>query len=247
MCCKCNWERTYADKQTHENECLFTLVQCSYVCSKDSKTQYMSTWSESIWMIILWKNAPTKITCVSSRERRGHTFRSLKSMKEFVIPCTNEHCPREVKYWELQDHIDSECEYTVFPCKYEVIGCDMKLFRKDMESHENDDKLHLHMAIDTTLQLKRELTLRRTYFATDGIQFKLPNFRQAKVENIFLPPSFYTHAGGYCMQIEINPNGKGQSKGTHVSIYVWIQKGEYDDDLEWPFVGVVAITLLNQD
>ena len=47
--------------------------------------------------------------------------------------------------------------HVIIPCKYESIGCDVRKKRRDMPDHKQDDKLHLHMAIDTTLQLKKDL------------------------------------------------------------------------------------------
>ena len=35
--------------------------------------------------------------------------------------------------------------------------------------------------------------------------------------------------------------------GTHVSVYVYFMKGEFDDCLEWPFQGRLSISLLDQD
>ena len=41
-------------------------------------------------------------------------------------------------------------------------------------------------------------------------------------------------------------NGMGSGKGTHVSVYVYIMRGENDHKLVWPFYGVVQVHLLNQ-
>ena len=41
-------------------------------------------------------------------------------------------------------------------------------------------------------------------------------------------------------------NGQGSGKGTHTSVAVYLMKGEFDDQLEWPFRGDITIQLLNQ-
>ena len=51
-------------------------------------------------------------------------------------------------------------------------------------------------------------------------------------------------AGDYTLHI--SANGYQEGKGTHVSIYAWLMKGENDDLLPWPFTGKVTIELLNQ-
>ena len=46
---------------------------------------------------------------------------------------------------------------------------------------------------------------------------------------------FYTPEG-YKLQCYMDCNGEGQGKGTHLSVFVCILKGEYDAMLPWPFV-----------
>ena len=42
------------------------------------------------------------------------------------------------------------------------------------------------------------------------------------------------------------PNGCGDAKGTHVSIFTYLMKGFYDDHVKWPFRGVITIKIVNQ-
>ena len=64
-------------------------------------------------------------------------------------------------------------------------------------------------------------------------------------EQMFLP-EFYTHYNGYKMCLSVCPNGCGDAKGTHVSIFTYLMKGFYDDHLKWPFRGVITIKIVNQ-
>ena len=56
---------------------------------------------------------------------------------------------------------------------------------------------------------------------------------------------FYTSDKGYKMQLYVNANGEGSGKGTHLSLFVYVMPGEYDDSLEWPLDHIVTIQLLN--
>lgn len=47
------------------------------------------------------------------------------------------------------------------------------------------------------------------------------------------------------MNIRIDANGAGDGKGTHVSMYVYVQKGQYDEKLRWPLKGEMVVQLLN--
>ena len=43
----------------------------------------------------------------------------------------------------------------------------------------------------------------------------------------------------------MDANGDGSGKGSHLSIYAYIMKGQHDDRLQWPFTGTIIIELLN--
>ena len=59
-------------------------------------------------------------------------------------------------------------------------------------------------------------------------------------------PGFYTHTFGYKMCLCVDANRDGDSKGTHVSVYLCLMKGENDDALTWPIKYKCTVTLLNQ-
>ena len=48
------------------------------------------------------------------------------------------------------------------------------------------------------------------------------------------------------MYLEVNANGYGAGADTHVSVYVYLMRGEHDDQLKWPFQSVITVQLLNQ-
>ena len=51
-----------------------------------------------------------------------------------------------------------------------------------------------------------------------------------------------------CLMVYVSGDGNGA--GTHVSIYLFLMRGPYDDELQrldrWPLRGVFTIILLNQ-
>ena len=64
-----------------------------------------------------------------------------------------------------------------------------------------------------------------------------------KNDNDWYSPPFYSHVGGYKMCLKVYANGVGDAKGTHVSVYVYLMRGEFDDDLKWPFSAHITIDL----
>ena len=75
----------------------------------------------------------------------------------------------------------------------------------------------------------------------------MTDFEQHKQNNdVWVSQPFYTHSQGYKMCLRVTANGQGSGKGTHVTVAVYLMKGEFDDQLEWPFRGDITIQLLNQ-
>ena len=78
-------------------------------------------------------------------------------------------------------------------------------------------------------------------------ELTMTNFNQYKIENDqWHSPPFYTHPQGYKMCLTVYANGCGDGKGTHVSAFAQLMRGEFDDNLEWPFRGDVTVAMLNQ-
>ena len=48
------------------------------------------------------------------------------------------------------------------------------------------------------------------------------------------------------MRVQIHPNGKGDARGAYVSLYVGIVRGEFDDQLHWPFDGRITVQAYNR-
>lgn len=58
---------------------------------------------------------------------------------------------------------------------------------------------------------------------------------------------FYSDRYGYKMKVRMYPNGRTEVAGTHLSLYIVIESGEYDAMLPWPFVRKVTLLLLDQE
>ena len=142
----------------------------------------------------------------------------------------------------------------------------MKMKRKDMGAHEQDDKAHLHQALNIVVKLQDDLRSATETIASmkkesddeltsatetiKSLQEKYDNMANKRKPFIFklTKKMFRTESStdGYNMCIDVCPNGSGDSIGTHVSAYVCILKGRNDKNLMWPFIGTVQIELLNQ-
>ncbi|XP_065910387.1 TNF receptor-associated factor 3-like [Dysidea avara] len=67
-----------------------------------------------------------------------------------------------------------------------------------------------------------------------------------KLREGWYSPSFLTSKRGYKMCLYFNLDGLGTGRSTHISVGVFIMKGENDGNLSWPVKGTLHIQLLNQ-
>ncbi|XP_065902959.1 TNF receptor-associated factor 4-like isoform X1 [Dysidea avara] len=58
--------------------------------------------------------------------------------------------------------------------------------------------------------------------------------------------SFYSHTRGYKMCLVVDAEGHDNAKYTHMSVFLFLEKGQYDDELSWPMRGKFEVKLLNQ-
>ena len=77
-------------------------------------------------------------------------------------------------------------------------------------------------------------------------EFTMTDFSKRKeFNNEYYSSPFYTRYHGHKLCVEVDANGYRSGKGTHVSVFVTLMAGDYDDLLEWPFIGKLEIELLN--
>ena len=92
-------------------------------------------------------------------------------------------------------------------------------------------------------QIKTLMKLNK--LVTPPVDIVMDEFRKRKqTDDDWYSPPFYSHVGGYKMCLNVDANGHGkEGKGTHVSVFVRLMRGEFDDDLKWPFSGEITVQL----
>ncbi len=70
--------------------------------------------------------------------------------------------------------------------------------------------------------------------------------KSGKTVSLYSAP-FYTSRHGYKMCLRLYMNGDGTGKGTHLSFFVTLMRGEYDALLPWPFRQAITLTLVDQN
>lgn len=57
---------------------------------------------------------------------------------------------------------------------------------------------------------------------------------------------FYTSRSGYKLSVRAYLGGDGSGRGSHMSLYITIMRGDFDSFLPWPFRQNITLTLLDQ-
>ena len=69
----------------------------------------------------------------------------------------------------------------------------------------------------------------------------------AKNVTLYSSPFYTEQNGGYKVCLFLYLDGDGSGKGTHLSLYITVMKGEYDAQLTWPFQQKVTLILEDQE
>ena len=119
---------------------------------------------------------------------------------------------------------------------------------KTLEVERTLNVLSVH---HSELELQLQASLASTY--NGSFLWRIPEMKRrirdakiGRITSIYSPP-FYTGRNGYKMCIKAYLNGDGNGKGTHLSIFFVIMKGEYDPLLQWPFEHKVSLVLIDQE
>lgn len=131
--------------------------------------------------------------------------------------------------------------------------------RSTLDQHSQDMMSHhlslLSGVVVTQQRVIDELShqLNQTTCITNGtFIWKVTNFKskltKAKSsEDLELQSApFYTTRHGYRLGVSLFPGGNGSGEGTHLSIYIRVLPGEYDNILEWPFRLPIVFKLFDQ-
>ena len=160
---------------------------------------------------------------------------------------------------DLSDHLKERCAFCPFGCgKYarssnikehthhchkRMISCEncgyYNMFNIITEQHYPICPKSNQVAITSATASPQYL------YNLASMEFTIGDFKkkQANKDQLSLP--FYTHNRGYKFCLNVYPNGISSSSGSHLSVRVELMKGEYDDELKWPFEGDILIELLN--
>ena len=176
--------------------------------------------------------------------------------QQYPQNCPNKCSTGSLERRFLKRHLKEECPLQEIECDFSNAGCKKKMPRQAMQKHLDESKdQHLKtMAVEFKRLSKvvNDLQCAIPQISPKPVFIPPPemimdNFEKRKnAGTIWCSPPFNTHVGGYKMYLCVDANGWGSGKGTHVSLSVYMMKGEFDSHLQWPFKGGVTVEIVNQ-
>ena len=159
-----------------------------------------------------------------------------------LIDCPNQHCQVEgLKRHQLEQHLN-ECSHQIVDCPN--TGCSVQLPRGELKLHTL--KQHkLMLEIDQVVAVPPTRVSPQYLYNQAPMEFIISDYHEKKENKEVWESLFYTHNRGYQFCLVVYPNGKRKGRDTHLSVYAQSKRGEYDNELKWPFEGDIRVELLN--
>jgi hypothetical protein len=83
--------------------------------------------------------------------------------------------------------------------------------------------------------------------------WKIPDFQRRRRDSVLgktislYSAPFYTSRHGYKFCMRVYLNGDGTGRGSHISLFICMMKGDFDPLLPWPFTQTITLCLVAQD
>ena len=264
----CQWQGDLGDTTQHTGtNCQLETIHCPKGCMK----QILRGQSSQHGAICTQRDYKCP-HCHFQGTFANVTTKHFTACKSFPLMCPA-GCRNRYSRKQMASHL-AGCAEELVPCQYASIGCQEVIRRKQLQAHMCDQKdYHFQQAMEMVTQLGMAVTQlsmsMRLRATPDTNCLPLPfrpwlktmptccprspwvlemnGFQEKRNEDeAWLSDPVYSHFGGYKMCLRVDANGHNEGKGTHVSVFACLMRGDNDDHLKWPFKGTIKVSLLNQ-
>lgn len=157
----------------------------------------------------------------------------MRDMAKLDCVCINEYCPWDGKFPQYMVH-ERICDFSE----------DKK---SDSESDSSDQSTDSEIDVLETVTSGIPAVARGFQFMFPVVNFK-EKFNRAKdgISRAIYSESHVTGSPGYTVGACAYLNGDGMAKDRYMSLFFFLEKGDYDGKLKWPFNREVTLELVNQ-
>ena len=263
--CEMSFQRQFLQSHT-ENECPCREVTCQY-CQTVGEHQFIEG-KHAKFCLKFPLICPNK--CEAENILREDMETHKKECPLEVVQCGyhNVGCKAMMVRKDLQQHNKEKIEEHLSYTMSELVNTKDKLASTEEELATSTDKVSKlqEKLKQIEFQSQKELEMRlqkimdcvhwgfhlnaKTSDDCDQILpvvIKISGFERKRRNNDdWFSHTFFTHEKGYKIKLNVVPAGWDSCKGTHVSVYLYIEEGPHDFLLKWPMKKMFEVKLLNQ-
>lgn len=214
-------------------ECPFAVVGCSDVITRQDKLQHMKEKAEQhmecnkTTILNIQKELTLSKKMIESKDKQLNSLQqSLKSTQERLHAAEKELETVKQELKNVTGELQSRLETSEANLKQQFEN----YVRRPIWSFA------LHNSSVDAVQERQSILLVKV----DQFEHK------KKLREGWYSPPFLTSSNGYKMCLYLNLDGLGTGRSTHISVGVFLMKGENDKNLSWPVKGTLHVQLLNQ-
>ena len=257
----CEWEGELGSLEQHlstnscEGECGYVDVDCPYACGERVQRRDLEEHKSQHCPLRPF----TCQYCNHEANHQEVTKEHWPVCEKHPLPCPNECGEEEIERQHLKGHLEQTCPLEVIQCEFSYAGCGAQLQRRLMPTHVKENtEAHLFLLAQEAPKLKDRvkqqgdqiekvvdlvkkqgdkisLLMKLLPVKVPPVDIIMDDFEEKKnnsvLSNDWYSPPFYSHSEGYKMCLRVDANGNGDGKGTHVSVFVCLVRGEFDDVL----------------
>ncbi|NXM26883.1 TRAF2 factor, partial [Oxyruncus cristatus] len=232
--------------QTSKDGCRFSEVGCSFRGSQEKMKEHEKSAVGAHMLLLLQHMRQLKGTLcsaakaahgvtpqekvVSELENKLHVFENIVAVLNKEVESSN----MEIMAFRRQSELDQNI----------IRGLELKIAELHRCLAQKDAGLsNLHKSLLFSEQASYDGIF--LWKITD-VGRKLQDSVTGRTVGLY-SPAFYTAKYGYKVCLRVYLNGDGTGKGTHMSLFFVVMKGDYDALLPWPFRHKVTFMLLDQN
>ena len=255
----CQWvgsirdlENDHLKFESSESKCDFVTVKCPLECNKRIHRRHLQQHKSKECL----KRGFTCKYCQYHSTYEKVVNDHWPKCQRYPVICPNKCSTAKIERQFLQQHLKKKCPLQERVCEFSHAGCKRKMTRQSMNEHLEECKdEHLKMTSAKCRKLEAEIQDLKYAFAQISpkpVFIPPPEMIMSDFDKhmnrcmTWYSPAFNTHVGGYKMCFWVDADGCEDGKGTHVSLFVYMMKGEFDSHLKWPFKGEITVELVNQ-
>ncbi|NXB56086.1 TRAF2 factor, partial [Struthidea cinerea] len=239
------FQQSHPTSPTNKDGCRFSEVGCTFRGSKEKMKEHEKSAVGAHMLLLLQHMRQLKGTlCSAAKAAQGFTPQSELSVNknklhvfENIVAVLNkevESSNLEILAFRRQSELDQNI----------IRGLELKIAELHRCLTQKDAGLSsLHKSLLFSEQASYDGIF---LWKITEVGRKLQDSVTGRTVGLY-SPAFYTAKYGYKVCLRVYLNGDGTGKGTHMSLFFVVMKGDYDALLPWPFRHKVTFMLLDQN